>query len=176
VTEVLPLADHTEAELLSRVAGLEAHSDHPLARAIVEYARGRSIPLTVVSDVQVIPGKGAHGRIDGRDYWLGSHRTTRPITLRGVGCPVAMVAVARNADRCPLSSCGVMLATPRLGARQATATINAATILEIQVGVFIVDLNYADSSIIALSAPRRNKVAPLLIGAVSVELASELAA
>jgi Zn2+/Cd2+-exporting ATPase len=74
VTEVVPLADHTEAQLLSRVAGLEAHSDHPLARAIVEHARSRNVPLTVVSDFQVIHGKGAHGRIDGRDYWLGSHR------------------------------------------------------------------------------------------------------
>ena len=74
VTEVVPLAGHTEAELLSRVAGLEAHSDHPLARAIVEHARNRNVPLTVVSDFQVIPGKGAHGSIGGRDYWLGSHR------------------------------------------------------------------------------------------------------
>ena len=74
MTEVLPLADHTEAELLSRAAGLEAHTDHPLARAIVEHARSRNIPLAVVSDFQVFPGKGAQGRIDGRDYWLGSHR------------------------------------------------------------------------------------------------------
>jgi Cd2+/Zn2+-exporting ATPase len=74
VTEVLALADHTEAQLLSRAAGLEAQTDHPLARAIVEHARSRNIPLTVVSDFQVIPGKGARGRIDGRDYWLGSHR------------------------------------------------------------------------------------------------------
>lgn len=74
VTEVLPLADHTEAELLSRAAGLEAQTDHPLARAIVEHARNRNIALAAVSDFQVIPGKGARGRIDGRDYWLGSHR------------------------------------------------------------------------------------------------------
>ena len=60
--------------MLSRAAGLEAQTDHPLARAIVEHARSRNIPLAVVSDFQVIPGKGARGRIDGRDYWLGSHR------------------------------------------------------------------------------------------------------
>ena len=74
VTEVLPLVDHTEAQLLSRAASLEAQTDHPLARAIVEHARSRNISLTVVSDFQVIPGKGARGRIDGRDYWVGSHR------------------------------------------------------------------------------------------------------
>ena len=74
VTEVLPLADHTEAQVLSRAAGLEAQTDHPLARAIVEHARNRNIPLTVVSNFQVIPGKGARGTIDRHDYWLGSHR------------------------------------------------------------------------------------------------------
>ena len=74
VTEVLPLADHSEAQLLSRAAGLEAQTDHPLARAIVEHARSRNLPLGVVSDFQVMPGKGARGRIDGHDYWLGSHR------------------------------------------------------------------------------------------------------
>jgi Cd2+/Zn2+-exporting ATPase len=74
VTEVVPLADHTEAQLLSRVAGLEAYAGHPLAKAIVEYADRRNIPRLVVSDFQVLPGKGAHGVIDGRDYWLGSHR------------------------------------------------------------------------------------------------------
>jgi Cd2+/Zn2+-exporting ATPase len=74
VTEVVPLADHTEAQLLSRAAGLEAQTDHPLARAIVEHARGRNVPVSVVSDFKVIPGKGASGRIEGRDYWLGSHR------------------------------------------------------------------------------------------------------
>jgi Zn2+/Cd2+-exporting ATPase len=74
VTEVVPIADHSEAELLSRAAGLEAQTDHPLARAIVEHVRSLDIPVAVVSDVQVIPGKGARGRIDGRDYWLGSHR------------------------------------------------------------------------------------------------------
>ena len=74
VTETVPLDNHSEVQLLSCAAGLEAQTDHPLARAIVEYARDRRIPLTVVSDFQILPGKGARGRIDGRDYWLGSHR------------------------------------------------------------------------------------------------------
>ncbi len=74
VIEVLPLADHTEAELLSRAASLETQADHPLARAIVEHAHSRNVPLTVVSNLRVLPGRGAQGQIDGRDYWLGSHR------------------------------------------------------------------------------------------------------
>ena len=74
VTEVTALNGHSESELLSRVAGLEAHTDHPLARAIVSHAAERGIPVIAVSDFQVIPGKGARGIIDGREYWVGSHR------------------------------------------------------------------------------------------------------
>jgi Cd2+/Zn2+-exporting ATPase len=74
VTEIVSFADHSESQLLSCAAGLEAQADHPLARAIVDHAHARNIPLKVVTDFQVFPGKGARGRIDGRDYWLGSHR------------------------------------------------------------------------------------------------------
>jgi Cd2+/Zn2+-exporting ATPase len=41
VTNVIPLNGHSDAELIARAAGLEVHTDHPLARAIVEYARTR---------------------------------------------------------------------------------------------------------------------------------------
>lgn len=74
VTEIVPLSNHTAPELVARAAALEAQTDHPLARAIVDYARRGNLPVGTVSDFQVIPGKGARGRIDGRDYWLGSHR------------------------------------------------------------------------------------------------------
>jgi Cd2+/Zn2+-exporting ATPase len=74
VTNVIPLDGHSDAELIARAAGLEMHTDHPLARAIVEYARTRNVPRVMAADVQIIQGKGATGRIDGREYWVGSHR------------------------------------------------------------------------------------------------------
>ncbi|MGE0703141.1 MAG: heavy metal translocating P-type ATPase [Vicinamibacterales bacterium] len=74
VLEVVPLSGHSEVELLQRVAGMEAHSDHPLARAIVRYADERKIQPLPVEDFQIIQGKGAKGRVDGAEYWIGSHR------------------------------------------------------------------------------------------------------
>ena len=74
VTQATALNGHTESELLSRVAGLEANTDHPLARAIVAYAAERGITASAVSAFQVVPGKGARGLVDGREYWVGSHR------------------------------------------------------------------------------------------------------
>lgn len=60
--------------MLVRVAAMEALNDHPLARAIVEYAKSRGIPILAAEDLRVIQGKGANARFDGRLYWVGSHR------------------------------------------------------------------------------------------------------
>lgn len=74
VIEVVPLNGHTDIELLQRVAGMEALSDHPLARAIVQYAQARNVESLPVEDFQIVQGKGATARVDGAQYWIGSHR------------------------------------------------------------------------------------------------------
>jgi Cd2+/Zn2+-exporting ATPase len=74
VQTVVPLNGHTEAELLARAAALEAHSEHPLAHAIRTRAAALGLPPIAVTDFQSIPGKGAEGRLDGRPFWIGSHR------------------------------------------------------------------------------------------------------
>jgi len=74
VQEVVALAGHTERELLERVAGLEAHSEHPLARAILTYASAKDVRPLPVEGFHIIQGKGATGLIAGVPYWVGSHR------------------------------------------------------------------------------------------------------
>ncbi|MBC7856466.1 MAG: heavy metal translocating P-type ATPase [Pirellulaceae bacterium] len=74
VTEVVPLNGHDEKELLERAAALEVNSDHPLARAIVAYAKGKGIQPLPAEEFKILQGKGAIARFDGRPFWLGSHR------------------------------------------------------------------------------------------------------
>ena len=74
VVDVLPLNGHSEQELLARAAALESRSDHPLARAVLECARERGVEALRVGDFRIVPGKGAIGMVEGREYWLGSHR------------------------------------------------------------------------------------------------------
>lgn len=74
VVEVVTLNGHTEAELLERAAALESHSDHPLARAIVEYCEAKGVRPLPAEEFSIILGKGASGRWNGKEYWLGSHR------------------------------------------------------------------------------------------------------
>ncbi len=74
VVDVVPLSGHDESELLQRAAALESQSNHPLARAIVAAANERNLEIIAAEEFEIIQGKGALGRIDGKLYWLGSHR------------------------------------------------------------------------------------------------------
>jgi P-type Cu2+ transporter len=55
-------------EVLRVAAGLERYSGHPIARAIVEAAARRGIPLPRGEEVRETPGVGMRGRVDGR-WW-----------------------------------------------------------------------------------------------------------
>ena len=46
VVDVVAMDGHTEDELLTSMGALEAHSDHPLARAIVAHVRERGVTIT----------------------------------------------------------------------------------------------------------------------------------
>jgi Cd2+/Zn2+-exporting ATPase len=74
VAQVLPEQGINERELLEIAASMESQSDHPLARAIMEFCQEKSIGPRRVEGFTAIQGKGATCMIDGRRYWLGSHR------------------------------------------------------------------------------------------------------
>ncbi len=52
-------------------ASLEQQSEHPLARAIVEGARDRSLDLFSVDDFDSVTGGGVHGLVDGTKVLIG---------------------------------------------------------------------------------------------------------
>ena len=74
VVDVVPFADHTREDLLAILGGIEANSDHPLARAIVAHVRARKIAPLEASDVQAVQGRGVTARVNDAAYWVGSHR------------------------------------------------------------------------------------------------------
>jgi Cd2+/Zn2+-exporting ATPase len=74
VVALVPLNGHSEEELLVRAASIESRSEHPLAQAIVENARQRGVSFQPAQDFQAVKGKGAMAQLDGKAYWLGSHR------------------------------------------------------------------------------------------------------
>lgn len=67
VTEVSTTGGATSAQVLNAAAALEAHSGHPLARAILGAAPG----IRAAQSVQAVPGAGLTGTIDGASVRLG---------------------------------------------------------------------------------------------------------
>jgi Cd2+/Zn2+-exporting ATPase len=74
VVEIVPLSGHDERELVERAAAMEQHSEHPIARAVLDYAQTHHFIPAPADDFQVLQGKGARAKFDGREFWLGSHR------------------------------------------------------------------------------------------------------
>lgn len=80
VRSVVPLNGHSDADLLGVAAAIEATSLHPLARAITDCANERNIDYTPAESHAVLEGKGAEGVVNGKRYWLGSHRLVHEMT------------------------------------------------------------------------------------------------
>jgi Cu+-exporting ATPase len=72
VTEVVPIGDAPLEELLAVAASAEKGSEHPLGRAIVDYARERETPLREASEFEAVTGRGIVAQVDGRTVRVGT--------------------------------------------------------------------------------------------------------
>lgn len=68
VTDLVPLEDIDEDELLTVAASLEAQSDHPIAMGIVRAAGERGLPLEKISAFENLTGMGVRAILRGRIY------------------------------------------------------------------------------------------------------------
>ncbi len=59
-------------ELLALAASLQAASEHPLARAVLQAAMVQGLALPTADKPQAVPGRGIEGRVNGRCLKLGS--------------------------------------------------------------------------------------------------------
>lgn len=83
VTKVTPWNGKSEEEAVRIAAALDAHSDHPLAQAVVDYANERKISFPRSESHQSRTGRGAEGRIAGHIYFVGNHRFTHELGVCG---------------------------------------------------------------------------------------------
>ncbi|OOE59246.1 copper-translocating P-type ATPase [Salinivibrio sp. ML323] len=61
-----------QARLMAIAASLEQHSEHPLAQAIVNYAKAQDLSLPTSNDFNSESGKGIQAQIDGTRYFIGN--------------------------------------------------------------------------------------------------------
>ncbi len=104
-------ADGDTAALLVAGASIQAGSEHPLARAVLDAARDAGAQARVASGVRALPGRGVAASVDGRELRLGSSRlmdelgiergalATRADTLQSEGRTVSWVADITDTPR-----------------------------------------------------------------------------
>jgi len=95
VATVLPVATLSESGVLQLAASLEAQTDHPVARAILAYAKTQGIAPVAVRDFEIIPGKGARGRVGEMPVWIGSPRWA---TEQGFDSPTLQKQVRQTSE------------------------------------------------------------------------------
>ena len=64
----------SEQEFLSLAAGLEEKSEHPLAEAILEYAKKKSVKPAGITEFVSVPGRGVKGKLGNTRYIAGNRR------------------------------------------------------------------------------------------------------
>ena len=72
VTDVIPSGGVTEKELVSLALSLEKKSEHPLAKAVLLYAKEQQMDAPKAVDFQALPGNGLSGTLDGASLAGGS--------------------------------------------------------------------------------------------------------
>jgi P-type Cu+ transporter len=127
-------------ELLQLAAALQQHSEHPLARAVLERVRADGLTVPPASDIQALPGRGLQGRVQGQTLVLGSSRWLREqglaagvlegeaMALEGAGRTVSwLVRPAGPGSDAPAALLGLLAFgdTVKPAARDAVARLQA---------------------------------------------------
>tara|TARA_R110002096_G_scaffold386921_1_gene581078 strand:+ start:14664 stop:16724 length:2061 start_codon:yes stop_codon:yes gene_type:complete len=93
ITDIITKEDILEDELLTLAASVENHSEHPLARSVVEEAKARSLQLAEVAEFDSSTGQGVRGIVDGKPVLVGKSSF---LEENGFSIPSALQASANE--------------------------------------------------------------------------------
>lgn len=66
--------DNKDEDLLQSIASLNQYSEHPLAQAVVNYAKSKTVLLIEVKDFEAVAGKGVTGTVTNKKVALGNKK------------------------------------------------------------------------------------------------------
>ena len=72
VTDIIPADGITETELLYFAYNLESKSEHPLAKAVMEYGREQAVNPVEAEEFEALPGNGLTAKIEGSQIFGGN--------------------------------------------------------------------------------------------------------
>ncbi|HET8828267.1 MAG TPA: copper-translocating P-type ATPase, partial [Pelobium sp.] len=72
-------SSYSEDDLTSKIASLNANSEHPLAQATLNFAKEKNIETQEIINFEAITGKGVIGKLNGDDLGLGNQKLMEQI-------------------------------------------------------------------------------------------------
>lgn len=75
------LSGVSDDEFISILASLEKKSEHPIARAIINYAKEKNLNTNEISNFEGIQGKGLKGKIGDKEYFVGNAKLIKDLNL-----------------------------------------------------------------------------------------------
>lgn len=91
VLNVAPWSDGKVHDILRIAGAIDTHSTHPLAQAVVQYAKDQGVVFEPAENYQAKTGRGAEATIEGHEYFVGNHRFVHEL---GVCSPELETALA----------------------------------------------------------------------------------
>ena len=73
--------EKSELESLSLLASIQNGSEHPLAKAVMDEARNKSVSFEEAHHFKALPGRGLEAEVSGKKYILGSKRLLSEMNL-----------------------------------------------------------------------------------------------
>ena len=125
-------------------ASLQSGSEHPLARAMTQYAKDKGISFSSPDHMRAVPGRGTEGEVAGRHFLVGSLRwmdelgvdtrsmATQAAELQSQGATVSAMAEQTLEG---LRLCALMAFSdePKPGAKDAIAALRARGIKTVMI-------------------------------------------
>jgi len=96
LTAIHSFSELDEKELLQLSAAVEARSEHPLAKAIVQAAQDQDLDLPPSTSFRAVPGQGVEGHLDERTLWIGNERM---FNERSITIPTEVKAKAESLEK-----------------------------------------------------------------------------
>lgn len=81
VTDIKTYAELGKQEALALLAALEQKSEHPIASAIIDYAKNSSLQIEAVRNFEALKGKGVKAAVNGTDYFAGNAKFMEDLGL-----------------------------------------------------------------------------------------------
>ena len=79
--EKIYATNNNDYDLLQSIASLNQYSEHPLAQAVVNYAKSKTVSLIEVKDFEAVAGKGVTGTVTNKKVALGNKKLMEQVKV-----------------------------------------------------------------------------------------------